>query len=150
MRKALPIALVFVSCIVFGQDRRSGWTDKNNGQEYAAYMLQTTYYERGYMSAHVNIRRSGQDDVFVVNPGPLFHFKDVKIVGLPQNLVQEVMKDAPKSGDVYSAAHVSDWVAQEEKRLATTGTKQNSARQEMQLGHQAAFVNVTVTFQQPY
>jgi len=70
---------------------------------YATYMLRTTYYERGYMSAQVDVKRSGEEDVFVVNPGPVFHFKDVKIVGLPENLVQQVMKDAPKTGEVYSA-----------------------------------------------
>jgi outer membrane protein assembly factor BamA len=146
VRKALPIALVCVSCIVLGQDRRSGWTDKNNGQKYAAYMLQTTYYERGYMAAHVDIKRSGQEDVFVVNPGPVFHFKDVKIVGLPENLTQQVMKDAPKTGEVYSAARVNDWLAQEEKQLATTGMAQRFAREETQLDHDAASATVIVSF----
>jgi len=146
MRKALPIALVCVSCIVFGQDRSSGWTDKNNGQEYAAYILQTTYYERGYMSATVNIRRSGQGDAFVVNPGPVFHFRDVKIVGLPENLMQQVMQDAPKTGEVYSAARVNDWLAQEENRLAAIDLGQKSARQKTQLDRKAASVTVTVSF----
>jgi hypothetical protein len=145
MRRALPIALVCVSCIVIGQDRRSGWTDKNNGQKYAAYMLQTTYYERGYMSAHVDIKRSGQEDVFVVNPGPVFHL-DVKIVGLPENLAQQVMKDAPKTGEVYSAARVNDWLAQEEKQLATTGMAQKFKRAETRLDHEAAFATVIVSF----
>ncbi len=146
MWKALLITLVCVSCIVLGQDRRSGWTDKNNGQEYAAYMLQTTYYERGYMSAHVSIKRSGQEDVFVVNPGPVFHFKDVKIVGLSENLAQQVMKDAPKSGEVYSAARVNDWLAQEEKQVATAGMAQKFAREETQLDHEAASATVIVSF----
>lgn len=146
MRKALPITLVCVSCIVLGQDRRSGWTDKNNGQQYAAYMLQVTYNERGYMSAHVNVSRSGQEDVFVVNSGPVFHFKDVKSVGLSENLAQQVMKDAPKSGEVYSAARITDWLGQKEKQPATAGVAQNSARQETRLDHEAASVTVTVSF----
>jgi outer membrane protein assembly factor BamA len=146
MRKALPIALVFVSCIVLGQDRRSGWTDKNNDQMYAAYMLRTRYNERGYMSARVNIKRSGQEDVFVVNPGPVFHFKEVKIVGLPENLAQQIMKDAPKTGEVYSAARVNDWLAQEEKWLSTTGMAQKFRREETRLDRKADSASIIVSF----
>ena len=146
MRKALPIALVFLSCMVLGQGRDSGWTDKNNGQHYAAYMLQTTYYERGYMSAHVNVKQSGEEDIFVVNPGPVFHIKDVKIVGLPENLTRQVIHDAPKMGEVYSAARVNDWLAQEEKRLATAGKGQKFARQETRLDRESSSVTVTVSF----
>ena len=145
MRKALPIALVCVSCIVLGQDQRSGWTDKNNDQMYAAYMLRTTYYERGYMSAQVDVRRSGEEAVFVVNPGPAFHFKDVKIVGLPENLAQQVMKDAPKAGELYSAARVSDWLAQGEQ-LVTAGMAHKFAGEEIRLDHATATATVTVSF----
>jgi outer membrane protein assembly factor BamA len=132
--------------MVLGQDRGSRWTDKNNGESYAAYMLQTSYYERGYMSAHVNIKRSAQEDVFVVHPGPLFHFRDVQIVGLSETLTQQAMKDAPKAGEVYSATRVNDWVAQEEKWLATTGITQKFAREETRLDHKTAFATVTVLF----
>ena len=111
MRKAIPIALVFVACVVLGQDQRSGWTDKNNGQNYAAYMLKTTYYERGYMSADVKIRQSVEGDIFVVNPGPVFHFQNVNVIGLPEALVRQFMKDAPKSGEAYSADRVNEWLA---------------------------------------
>jgi outer membrane protein assembly factor BamA len=146
MRKALPIALVCVSCIVLGQDQRSGWTDKNNGQMYAAYMLRTTYYERGYMSAQVDVKRSGEEDVFVVNPGPVFHFKDVKIVGLPEDLAQQVMKYAPKTGEVYSAARITDWLEQEEKRLPEASIVQKFAGEEAHLDRANATATVIVLF----
>jgi outer membrane protein assembly factor BamA len=146
MRKALPIALVCVSCIVLGQNQRSGWTDKNNRQMYAAYMLRTTYYERGYMSADVNVERSGGQDVFVVNPGPVFHFKDVKIVGLPENIAQQVMKDAPNTGEVYSAARITDWLEQEEKRLREESIVQRFAGEEARLDRANATATVTVLF----
>ena len=146
MRKALPIALVFVSCILVAQDQRSGWTDKNNGQMYAAYMLRTTYYERGYMSAQIDVKRSGEEDVFVVNPGPVFHFKYVKIVGLPENLVQQVMKDAPKAGEVYAAGRVSDWLEQAGKQIEMAGVEQKFAGEEVRLDHSVAAANVTVLF----
>ena len=117
MRKALSIALVCVSCIVLGQDQRSGWTDKNNWQMYAAYILRGTYGERGYLSAKVDVKRRGEEDVFVVKPGPVFKFKEVKIVGLPENLVQQIMKDAPKAGEVYSDARLVDWREQAGKQV---------------------------------
>ncbi|HEY0726221.1 MAG TPA: hypothetical protein VGD41_20035, partial [Pyrinomonadaceae bacterium] len=75
MRNALPIVLVSLSYMVLGQDRHSGWTDKNNGQNYAAYMLQTTYYERGYMSAHVNVKQSGEEDISSSIPARCFTSK---------------------------------------------------------------------------
>jgi len=127
MRRVFLIALVCVSCIVLGQDQRSGWTDKNNGQMYAAYMLRTTYYERGYMSAEVDVKRSGEEDVFVVNPGPVFHLKDVKIVGLPENLAQQIMQDAPKMGEVYSEARIIDWLEEGRKQLAKASIVQKFA-----------------------
>jgi len=146
MRKAIPIALVFVACVVLGQDQRSGWTDKNNGQNYAAYMLKTTYYERGYMSADVKIRQSVEGDIFVVNPGPVFHFQNVNVIGLPEALVRQFMKDAPKSGEAYSADRVNEWLAQQEKWLAKMGVVRNLPRQETRMDHEAASATVTVSF----
>jgi outer membrane protein assembly factor BamA len=147
MRNALPIALLFVSALqAVAQDQRSSWTDKNNGQEYAAYMLQTTYYERGYMSAQVNHKRSGEADVFVVNPGPVFRFKGIKVVGLSEKLAQQVLKDAPKTGEVYSAARVNDWLAEGRKELSQSNIAPKFARQETGLDHGTATANVTVWF----
>jgi hypothetical protein len=60
------------------------------------------------MSAHVDVKRSGKEDVFVVNPGPVFHFKNVEIFGLPENLTRQVMSDGPKMAEVYSASRVND------------------------------------------
>jgi len=144
MRKALSIALVCVSCIALGQDQRSGWTDKNNGQMYAAYMLRTTYYERGYMSAEVDVKRSGEEDVFVVNPGPVFHLKDVKIVGLPENLAQQIMTGAPTVGEVYSDARIADWLEEGRKQLAKASIVQKFAIKEIRLDRATATVTLTV------
>jgi len=93
--------------------------DKNYGQQYAAYILKSTYYERGYLAAIVDIRPSGKGDIYVVNPGPVFHFKEIKVVGLPANLVLQVINDAPKTGEVYSMARLDDWLIQETNRLAS-------------------------------
>jgi hypothetical protein len=98
------------------------------------------------MSAQVDVKPSGEEDVFVVNPGPVFHFKDVKIIGLSENLVRQVMKDAPKAGDVYSAARVSDWLEQAEKQIEMAGAAQKFAGEEVRLDHAATSANVTVLF----
>ena len=36
-----------------------GWTDENNTEMYAAYMLQHAYYEQGYWESKVEIRQAG-------------------------------------------------------------------------------------------
>jgi hypothetical protein len=95
MRKTLPIDLAWVSCIMLGQDQRSGWTNKNNGQMYGAHRLRATYYDRGYMSAQADVKRSREEDVFAVNAGPVFHFKEVKIVGLPEDLILGCLHSSP-------------------------------------------------------
>lgn len=147
MRHVLPIALLFVSILcAVAQDRHAGWTDKNNGQEYAAYMLQLTYHERGYMSAQVNRKRSGEEDIFIVNPGPVFHFKEIKIVGLPEILAQQALKDAPKIGEVYSAARVNDWLTEGRKQRAVWSFSHRFAGQETRLDPATATANVTVHF----
>jgi hypothetical protein len=126
------------------QDRHSGWTDKNNGQEYAAYTLRTTCYEPGDMSAHVNFKRSGEEDVFVVSPGPVFHFKDVKMVGLPENLARQMMNDAPQTGEVYSQARINHWLAEGSKQLAEASSVQKFA--ETRLDPATATATLTVWF----
>ena len=82
------------------------WTNQNNLQMSAAYMLQTSYYEHGHMGAQVQVSQQHGRDVFTVAPGPLYHFKSVTVTGLPENAMKVVMHDAPKGGDVYSAARV--------------------------------------------
>ena len=81
-----------------------------------------------------------------MNPGPVFHFKEIKVVGLSDNLVLQVMNDAPKTGEVYSMARLDDWLIQETNRLAAKGTAQKLALQELQVNREDACVTVTVSF----
>jgi hypothetical protein len=53
-------------------------------------------YERGYMSGQLDAQRSGEEDVFVVNAGPVFLFKGVKIVGLPEDLMLSCLHPSPE------------------------------------------------------
>ena len=36
-----------------------GWTDKNNTERYAEYLLATTYYQQGYCAAKVEVKQDG-------------------------------------------------------------------------------------------
>jgi len=66
------------------------WTDKNNTEKYAAYLLQMTYYQQGYVGARVEIKQDGSKRLFIMEPGEVFHLNDVVITG-PHDSVQFVM-----------------------------------------------------------
>ena len=91
-----------------GPERR--WTDKNNAEQYAAYMIQIAYYERGYIGARVQVRDDGARKIFEVVPGRIYHIKAMQILG-QNDLPAEAMSTAPTVGDVYSAARINEWVA---------------------------------------
>src|SRR5215471_8034004 len=146
MRRDLPIALAFLSCIAIAQERRSVWTDKNNAQAYAAYMLQSAYYERGYLAAYVDFKPNATGDVYVVNRGALFHFKEVRVLGMPENLAPLLMADEPKAGEVYSMGRVDDWLIQGRNRLAAKGIAHEFSLHGIQLNREDASVTVTVSF----
>jgi outer membrane protein assembly factor BamA len=122
------------------------WTDKNNAEEYAAYVIQIAYNERGYISAKVEVKQSAEEDVFVVNPGPVFHFKDIRVVGLPENVARQMMNSAPKTGEVYSQARINDWLAEGSKQLAAASIVQKFAGQKVRMDRAAATAIVTVLY----
>ncbi len=148
MRKVLPFALMLVCGVpLIGQSVvPANWSNKNNTQMSAAYMLKLAYYERGYMGAHVIATRTEGRDVYRVNAGPVYHFKDVKVAGLVGDDLNTAMENAPKSGDVYSAARVNEWIKDVEGRLGKSGQpKRGNQAQEF---HRAtASVNVSVHFE---
>ena len=104
---------VFTLCIsVYSQaqqEPKHRWTDKNNAEEYAAYMIQVAYQERGYMGVKVQVRDDGATKVFEVDPGRIYHIKVIQILG-QNDLPAEAMSTAPTAGDVYSA-RINEWIA---------------------------------------
>ena len=70
----IVLSLSVYSCAQQGSVEH-GWTDKNNPEMYAAYMLRNAYYEQGYWEAKVEIRQTGTKRVFVVEPGRIYHVK---------------------------------------------------------------------------
>jgi hypothetical protein len=98
-----------------------GWTDKNNTEMYAAYMLRNAYYGQGYWGAKVEIRQAGTERVFVVEPGRIYHVARFNVSGLG-DLPDGAMTDSPKAGDVYSPDRVGEWIATIRKRYSRRAT----------------------------
>jgi hypothetical protein len=113
-----------------------GWTDKNNPEMYAAYMLRNAYYEQGYWESNVEIRQAGTKRVFVVQPGRIYHVERFDVSGPRGLLPEEAMTDSPKAGDVYSPARVNEWIASIEKtygRRATWGSQFDRAHAQVMI-----------------
>ena len=86
------------------------WTDKNNTEHYAAYLLSVAYGEHGYYGAKVEIKQAGTKRLFTVDPGQIFHVKEVLVTGLQTFPKDKIVRDAPKPGDIDSAARTNEWI----------------------------------------
>jgi hypothetical protein len=93
------------------------WTEKNNTEQYAAYLLKTTYYQQGYCAARVEIKQDGSKRLFIVNPGEPFHL-NVAVTGLRVFRVDKLMQDGPKTGEIFSPIRINDWAEQIRKNYA--------------------------------
>jgi outer membrane protein assembly factor BamA len=122
-RKALTYISLSLLCGVglLAQNWRptdNKWTDKNNTEQYAAYLLKTTYYEQGYCAAEVEIKQDGSKRLFIVDPGEPFHLNDVVVTGLQVFKANKLMQDGPKSGELFSPIRINDWAEQVRKNYA--------------------------------
>jgi len=120
-RIALAIFTLSISVHCYAQrdHERTFMTDKNYVEQYAAYMIQQAYGERGYMGVKVQVRDDGARKVFDVDPGRIYHIKVMQILG-QNDLPAEAMSTAPTVGDVYSAARINDWIATLRSRYSKT------------------------------
>ena len=89
----------------------NGWTNKNNTERYAAYLLETTYYQQGYCAAKVEVKQDGSKRLFIVDPGEPFHL-NVAVTGLHVFEVNKLMQDGPKTGEIFSPIRINDWAEQ--------------------------------------
>jgi len=92
------------------QSMDSRWTDKNNTEHYAAYLLSVAYREHGYYGAKVEIKQAGAKRLFTVDPGQIFHVKEVLVTGLQTFPEDKILRDGPKPGDIDSAARTNEWI----------------------------------------
>ena len=116
----LPLTFLF-GALLLAQNWRpteNNWTDKNNTEQYAAYLLKTTYYQQGYCGARVEIKQDGSKRLFIVEPGEIFRLNDVVVTGLRVFPTHKLMQDGPKSGDVFSPMRINDWVEQVSNKFA--------------------------------
>lgn len=108
---------LFCGTGLLAQNWRTGeskWTDKNNTEQEAAYLLQTTYYQQGYCAAKVEVKQDGSKRLFIVDPGEPFHV-NLAVTGLRVLNVYKLMQDGPKSGEVYSPIRINAWAEQARK-----------------------------------
>jgi|HubBroStandDraft_4_1064222.scaffolds.fasta_scaffold25406_4 outer membrane protein assembly factor BamA len=99
------------------QPTHSEWTDKNNAEQYGAYLLKTTYYQQGYCAAKVEVKQDGSKRLFIVDPGEPFHL-NVAVTGLRVLKFDKLMQDGPKTGEIFSPIRINDWVVQIRKNYA--------------------------------
>jgi outer membrane protein assembly factor BamA len=131
-----------------GTAAASGWTDKNNTEQYAAYMIRLAYSEQGYFGVRVDIKPAGTKRVFAVEPGPVYHVREIKVSGLKAFPVEEVMAGAPKPGDVYSPARTNEWIKAIEKKYAAEGGPLKVVNWGGRLDHARAQATIEVTFEE--
>ena len=122
-RKALTYISLSLLCSVGllaqnWQPTDKGWADKNNTEQYAAYLLNTTYYQQGYCAVKVEIKQDGPRRLFIVDPGEPFHLSDVVVTSLHAFKADTLMQDGPKSGEVFSPIRINDWAEQVRKNYA--------------------------------
>jgi outer membrane protein assembly factor BamA len=121
-RKALTYFSLSLVCSVglLAQDWQpidKVWTNKNNTERYAEYLLQTTYYQQGYVAAKVEVKQEGSKRLFIVDPGEPFHL-NVVVRGLRVFEANKLMQDGPKSGEVFSPIRIGDWEEQIRRKYA--------------------------------
>lgn len=152
-RRALVCLLLSFACgsLLLAQEWQSigrTWTDKNNTENYAAYMISAAYAEHGYWGAKVEIKQSGAKRLFIVDPGQLFHVKEVVINGPEQVQESKNAGDAPKPGDVYSADRMNEWVGRLRKEYAGQDSRLKLVRSGVAYDHAHAQVTIQVTFEE--
>ena len=124
------------------------WTDKNNTENYAAYLISVAYAEHGYWGAKVEVKQSGTKRLFIVDPGELFRVKEVVINGPEEVQESKNAGDAPKPGDIYSAARMNEWVEKLRKEYGGPDSQLKLVRSGASYDHAHAQVTIQVTFEE--
>ena len=100
MRERIASLLIVLSLGTYGCAQEGTvehcWTNKNNTEMYAAYMLRVAYNEQGYWETKVEIRQAGTKRVFVVQPGRIYHVGRFSVSGRG-DLPEEAMMGSSRS-----------------------------------------------------
>jgi hypothetical protein len=130
------------------QSTDSRRTDKNSTEQYAAYLLSGAYAEHGYCGAKVEIKQAGTKRLFIVDPGQIFHVKEVVVTGLQTFPEDKIVQGAPKPGDIYSGARTNEWIQDLIKRNAGPDGALKLANWGAEYDHAHAQVTIQLTFQE--
>ena len=142
---------LFCAALLFPQEWQSTdsrWTDKNNTEKYAAYLLSAAYAEHGYYGARVKIKQEGEKRLFIVDPGQIFHVKEVVISGLQTFPEAKIVQDAPKTGDIYSDARANKWIQEFVKRYVAQDGPLKLVNWSAKFDHAHAQVTIQLTLQE--
>lgn len=93
-----------------------GWTDKNNTERHAEFMLSLAYSEAGYCLARVEMKLVGSTHQFTVSPGKRCRLGRIVIDNSKSIPPDKLMQDGPRTGDVFSAARINEWMENLRKR----------------------------------
>lgn len=125
------------------QSTDSRWTDKNNTEQHAAYMLSVAYREHGYYGAKVEIKQAGTKRLFTVDPGQIFHVKGVLVGGLHKFPEHKILRDAPKPGDIDSADRTNEWI----QELVKNYVEKNGPLKQVNWGAKYDYAHAEVAIQ---
>lgn len=145
--KVLLILGILSSGWSFAQETVKPFLRKAADQDAAYHRLQP-YRASGYLGAKVIIKDAGPTTVFEVQPGPLYHLKQIRVLGLNSFPVAKLMDGAPKIGEVYSQAKMNDWVVAIRKKYAGKDGPIKLIKYGAQFDHTHAEVNASVQFEE--
>jgi hypothetical protein len=130
------------------QSTDSRWTDKNNTDRYAAYLISGAYAEHGYYGAKVEIKQAGTRRLFIVDPGEICRVKEVVVTGLRSFPEAKIVQDAPKPGDICSDARTNEWVQGLIKKYVEQDGPLTLANWGAKYDHAHAQMTIQLTFQE--
>ncbi len=110
------------------------------------YLIRVGLGNQGYLGARVEKAGSGPEKLFKVEFGPLYRLRRISVTGVKLLPVDELLKRAPKPGNVYSQVLMNACAAFVEKKYAEQGLRIKCVREEGTYDHVKRDVSVRLEF----
>jgi len=106
--------------------------------------------DMGYLKAVVTGKQEATGKIFDVQPGAQYRVRTLSVTGNTRFTTDQLLEGAPRSGDVYSAGRMKQWVQGMEKKNSDAGApaKVESSRLDFDDANQV--VNLTVSLQETF
>ena len=118
------------------------------GEQEECYLIQTALGQLGYLGAKAEKVSTEAGKFFKVEFGPLYRVQTISVTGIERLPVDELLKEAPKPGDVYSPMLMNSWLAFVEKRYAERGLSIRTVSTLRSYDHVRHLVNEIVEFRE--